>query len=139
LHYDHHDHDHHEHPRAPTSTHEHPRAPTTTTTAAAVAALHRRVITVSTQCIAACASLAVQVLWASTNDAGDESNIAVGADGVVYHGSDDPAVFALDPSTGRPLWSMPVDGKSLGVSIGNNGLLYVSSLNSKLFAFSDSR
>jgi outer membrane protein assembly factor BamB len=64
-----------------------------------------------------------------------ESRPAV-ANGVVYVGSNDGNVYALNASTGAKLWSYGtgymVEG---GVAVAN-GVIYVGSWNDRIYAFS---
>ena len=63
-----------------------------------------------------------------------ESSPAV-ANGVVYVGSDDGNVYALNAKTGVKLWSYTTDSNVFSSPAVANGMVYVCSLGGKVYAF----
>jgi outer membrane protein assembly factor BamB len=57
------------------------------------------------------------------------------ANGVVYVGSFDSNVYALNASTGAKLWSYYIGGEVYSSPAVANGVVYVGRHNHKLFAF----
>jgi eukaryotic-like serine/threonine-protein kinase len=71
-------------------------------------------------------------------DGGDYNRLSgpAAADGVVYFGSDDHNLYALDAKTGRPVWTFETGG-ALGWSsspVVSEGVVYVGSHDSYLYA-----
>jgi outer membrane protein assembly factor BamB len=58
------------------------------------------------------------------------------ANGVVYVGSDDSNVYALNATTGAKLWSYSTGGGVYSSPAVVNGVVYVGSLNGGVYAFS---
>jgi outer membrane protein assembly factor BamB len=57
------------------------------------------------------------------------------ANGVVYVGSDDGNLYALDAGTGAKLWSYAAGGVDSSPTV-VNGVVYVGSDDHKIYAFS---
>ena len=55
-------------------------------------------------------------------------------DGVVYVGSSDNSLYALDAATGSELWSFATEGPVVAVPTVNNGVVYVASNDNHLYA-----
>ena len=62
------------------------------------------------------------------------SSLAV-ANGVVYVGSDDNNVYALNAKTSALLWSYPTGGYVFSSPAVANGVVYVGSLDWNVYAF----
>ncbi len=75
-----------------------------------------------------------QQLWMTGTGAAIFSSPTV-ANGVVYIGSQDGKLYALDSETGTVLWTyltgLPIDSSPTVT----NGMLYVGSWNGKVYAF----
>jgi outer membrane protein assembly factor BamB len=53
---------------------------------------------------------------------------------LVYFGSDDGNLYALDASSERQMWSFPTDNAVSSSPTVVNGIVYVSSTDGKLYA-----
>jgi outer membrane protein assembly factor BamB len=60
------------------------------------------------------------------------------ANGVVYIGSDDFSVYALNAKTGSELWSYATGNEVLSSPAIVNGVVYVGSVDFNIYAFGDS-
>ena len=74
------------------------------------------------------------MLWSYTTGSGVTSSPAV-ANGVVYVGSYDDKVYALNASTGALLWSYTTGYEVFSSPAVANGVLYVGSDDYKVYAF----
>lgn len=72
--------------------------------------------------------------WSRTIGANVVSSPAV-ANGVVYVGSDDDKLYALNATTGAVLWTAPTGGDVDSSPTVANGVVYVGSDDGKLYAF----
>ncbi len=72
-------------------------------------------------------------LWAFAASGWVTSAPAV-IDGVVYVGSSDNSLYALDAATGSELWSFATEGPVFAVPAVNNGVVYVASDDNHLYA-----
>jgi outer membrane protein assembly factor BamB len=72
--------------------------------------------------------------WTRTTGGAVRSSPAV-ANGVVYVGSDDAKLYALDATTGAVLWTAPTGGAVQSSPTVANGVVYVGSDDTKLYAF----
>jgi outer membrane protein assembly factor BamB len=61
--------------------------------------------------------------------------VAAVANGVVYFGSYDHTVYAVDAATGLLRWSATTGSSVITLPVVANGVLYAGSLNGKLFTF----
>jgi len=57
---------------------------------------------------------------------------------MVFFGSDDKAIYALNATTGAYIWKMHNRRASRGIPTVSNGILYAGSNDGKLYAFNDS-
>ncbi|HJT54895.1 MAG TPA: PQQ-binding-like beta-propeller repeat protein, partial [Ktedonobacteraceae bacterium] len=57
------------------------------------------------------------------------------ANGVVYVGSDDGRLYALDASTGNMLWNTMLGNAATSSVAIANGVVYIGSDDGKLYAF----
>jgi outer membrane protein assembly factor BamB len=73
-------------------------------------------------------------LWSYTTGKLVESSPAV-ANGVVYFGSHDHKVYALDARTGVKLWSYATGSYVDGSPVVANGVVYVGSADGNAYAF----
>ena len=73
------------------------------------------------------------VLWSYETGSSVRSSPAV-ADGVVYVGSDDTRLYALDVSTGDLIWSYETDGAVTSSPAVSGGIVYVGSLDNHVYA-----
>ncbi|MCL5283440.1 MAG: PQQ-binding-like beta-propeller repeat protein [Armatimonadetes bacterium] len=73
--------------------------------------------------------------WKFKTGAWVSSSPAIGTDGVVYVGSLDSYVYALDGNTGRLKWKFLTGNEvSSSPAIGSDGVVYVGSLNGNVYA-----
>jgi serine/threonine-protein kinase len=56
------------------------------------------------------------------------------ANGLVYIGSDDASVYALDAATGDKRWTFETDGVLRSAPAVENGLVYVGSWDNSVYA-----
>jgi outer membrane protein assembly factor BamB len=74
-------------------------------------------------------------LWSFKTGLAVRSSPAIGADGVLYVGSEDKKLYALDLKTGKMRWAFETKGKiDSSPVIGKNGILYVGSSDKKVYA-----
>jgi outer membrane protein assembly factor BamB len=73
-------------------------------------------------------------LWSVTTGGQVDSSPAV-ADGVVYVGSRDDKLYALDAATGAVLWTATTGGDVSSSPVVANGVVYVGSEDSKIYAY----
>jgi outer membrane protein assembly factor BamB len=78
-----------------------------------------------------------RTLWKYTTGYWVESS-PVSADGVVFVGSDDAKVYALNASTGALLWSYTTGGYVYSSPAVASGVVYVGSLDDKVYALNAS-
>jgi outer membrane protein assembly factor BamB len=76
----------------------------------------------------------LSLLWSFATGEPVDSSPAV-ANGVVYVGSNDKNVYALNASTGAKLWSYTTGGAVSSSPAVANGVVYVGSFNGKVYAF----
>ena len=76
----------------------------------------------------------LQVDWTATTGDDVVSSPAV-ANGVVYVGSNDDKVYALDASTGAILWTATTGGVVDSSPAVANGVVYAASLDFKVYAY----
>jgi outer membrane protein assembly factor BamB len=74
------------------------------------------------------------LLWSYTTGSEVHSSPAV-ANGVVYIGSADHNLYALNASTGAKLWSYTTGSEVYSSPVVVNGMVYVGSLDHKVYAF----
>lgn len=76
----------------------------------------------------------MQLLWDVDLNGATQSAPAV-VDGVVYMGSGDSKVYALDAATGKTIWSTATGSQIVGSSpLVANGVVYVGSFDERLYA-----
>ncbi len=76
-----------------------------------------------------------QKLWEFQTGGEVHSSPAIGADGMVYVGSNDNNVYALDGATGQKLWAFQAGGFVWSSpAIGADGTVYVGSFDNKVYA-----
>lgn len=76
-----------------------------------------------------------RVRWTFRADNAIYSSPALGKNGLLYVGSDDGIVYALDAATGGWRWQFPTgDVVSSSPAIGPDGTVYVGSLNGRVYA-----
>ncbi|MFF9403827.1 PQQ-binding-like beta-propeller repeat protein, partial [Streptomyces sp. NPDC014744] len=71
--------------------------------------------------------------WAYATDGKVQSSPAV-VDGVVYIGSDDHHLYALDAATGNKKWAYATDGKVQSSPAVVDGVVYIGSDDHHLYA-----
>ena len=79
----------------------------------------------------------LQIVWSTATGAtteGVNSSPAV-VNGVVYIGSDDGKLWALDAATGAPIWSQPTGGMVRSSPAVVGGIVYIGSNGGNLLAF----
>jgi outer membrane protein assembly factor BamB len=70
----------------------------------------------------------------NTNGTGEESSPVI-ANGVLYIGSEDMNLHALNAKTGAPIWTGATGGVITSSAAVGNGLVYIASADGKLYAF----
>ena len=75
----------------------------------------------------------VELIWKHPT-AGVVSSSPVIAEGVLYVGSEDGNLFALDAETGEPRWMHPTGDKVYSSPSVTDGILYVGSSDGRLYA-----
>jgi outer membrane protein assembly factor BamB len=76
----------------------------------------------------------MQILWYVDLNGATQSAPAV-VDGVIYIGSGDSKVYALDEATGKTIWSTATGSQIVGSSpLVAGGVVYIGSLDTKLYA-----
>jgi outer membrane protein assembly factor BamB len=75
-----------------------------------------------------------ELLWTYATGSWVGSSPAV-ANGVVYVGSNDDNMYALEAETGLKLWSYTANGGVSSPPAVANGMVYVGSDNGKVYAF----
>jgi outer membrane protein assembly factor BamB len=69
---------------------------------------------------------------------GDPQSSPAVANGVVYFGSDDHNVYALNASTGAQLWNYTTGGEVLSSTAVANGMVYIGSVDGNVSALNAS-
>ena len=75
-----------------------------------------------------------EVIWSYRHTGGAVWSSTAVADGVVYVGSADGYVYALDAENGALLWSSAIDSAVLSSPVVIDGRVYVSSENGLVYA-----
>jgi hypothetical protein len=75
-----------------------------------------------------------QTLWNYTTGDTVDSSPAV-CDGVVYVGSQDDKVYALNATTGKQVWNYTTGGEVYSSPAVANGVVFVGSEDDKVYAF----
>ena len=87
------------------------------------------------ECILNHENVATLILRWVASAGGDILSPPVVANGIVYVGSDDHYLHALDANTGERLWASPTEGNVLSSPAVANGIVYIGSDDRKLYAF----
>jgi len=74
--------------------------------------------------------------WTCTTGGQVSSSPAIGSNGLVYIGSNDSKVYAIEQATGAVQWSVTLSSQSglCSPSIGKDGTVYVAMSNGPLYA-----
>ena len=73
--------------------------------------------------------------WGFKTQGKVRSTPSIGADGLVYFGSEDKKLYALDAETGKRKWAFGTAGKvESSPAIGQDGIIYVGSWDKKVYA-----